>query len=99
MTHPKMLLLVRLKSGLDPDAVMKMVEARAPEFQALEGLQQKYYVRDRGTGEYGGVYLWESATSLADYRKSELRESIAEAYRAEGEPRIEVYEVIKVLRE
>jgi heme-degrading monooxygenase HmoA len=94
-----MVLLVRLKSGLDPVAAMKAVEERAPEFRALEGLQQKYYVRDPKTGEYGGLYLWESEAAMDDYRKSELRKSIAQAYQAEGEPRVEVYEVIKVLRD
>jgi hypothetical protein len=34
-------LLVRFKSPLSFDEVMRVVEERAPEFRALEGLQQK----------------------------------------------------------
>lgn len=94
-----MTLLVRFKSKLSFDEIMKIAEDRAPEFEALEGLQQKYYLQDPATGEIGGLYLWESPEALAAYRDSELRASIAEAYRAEGEPRVEVYRVVKTLRD
>jgi hypothetical protein len=78
---------------------MKIVEERAPEFRALEGLQQKYYLQDPATGEIAGLYLWESPEALDAYRQSELRATIAEAYQAEGQPRVEVYTVVKTLRE
>ena len=98
MTEPKLILLVRFKSPLSLDEVMKVVEERAPEFKALAGLQQKYYLQDAATGEYAGLYLWESPEGLTAYRESELRASIAKAYQAEGEPRVEVYRVLKTLR-
>jgi len=69
------------------------------EFRALAGLQQKYYLQDPATGEIAGLYLWESQEALSAYRESELRASIAEAYQAEGEPRVEVYRVVKTLRD
>ncbi len=78
---------------------MRIAEERAPEFRALAGLQQKYYLQEPATGEYVGLYLWESPESFAAYRDSELRTSIAEAYKVEGEPRVEVYRVMKVLRQ
>lgn len=98
MREPTHMVLVRFKSPLSLDEVMRVVEERAPEFGALAGLQQKYYVQDTATGEYGGCYLWESPDALAAYRDSELRASIAKAYQAEGEPRVEVYRVIMTLR-
>jgi hypothetical protein len=61
--------------------------------------QQKYYLQDPATGEIAGLYLWESQEALAAYRESELRASIAKAYQAEGEPRVEVYRVVKTLRD
>ena len=76
-----------------------MVEERAPEFSALTGLHQKYYLQDAESGEYAGLYLWESPDTLAAFRGSELRASIAEAYQVEGEPRVEVYRVFKTLRD
>jgi len=99
MNEPAQTLLVRFKSTLPLDEVMKVIEERAPEFRALAGLQQKYYLHDEASGEYAGLYLWESPEALDAYRESELRASIAHAYQVEGEPRIEVYRVIKTLRD
>ncbi len=99
MTQPSRVLLVRFKTSMTEDEVMNVATERAPEFRALKGLQQKYYLRDTATGEVAGLYLWDSEGSLAEYRKSELRASIAKAYRTEGEPRVEVYEVLMPLRE
>lgn len=99
MNEPVLALLVRFKSRLTLDEVKTVVEDRAPEFRALAGLQQKYYLQDAATGEYAGLYLWDSPEAVAAYRESELRASIAEAYQAEGEPRVELYRVFKTLRE
>jgi heme-degrading monooxygenase HmoA len=94
-----LVLLVRFKSGLSRDEAEAIVEERTPEFRALPGLQQKYYLEDVNTGDLAGLYLWDSGDSLESFRNSELRASIAEAYRAEGEPRVEIYRVFKTLRE
>lgn len=99
MKPPAMLLLVKFKTSLPFEEVLRVVEKRAPEFRALEGLQQKYYIQDASSGEYAGLYLWESPDAMAAYRDSELRASIAKAYRVEGEPRVEVYQVVKTLRD
>lgn len=99
MKNPALALLVRFKTSLSPAEVSRIVEERAPEFRALPGLQQKYYLQGTDTSEFAGLYLWESSESLESYRDSELRTSIIEAYKAQGEPRIEVYRVFKTLRE
>lgn len=99
MTHPALLVLVRFRSKLPLDEIMRIAEERLPQFRALDGLQQKYYIQDTESGEYGGLYLWESPEALADYRDSELRASIGAAYEVEGEPRVEVYRVVKPLRD
>ena len=99
MSGPVVTLLVRFKSPLSFDEVVKVVEERAPEFRALGGLQQKYYLQDADSGEYAGLYLWETLDALSAFRESELRASIARAYQVEGEPRVEVYRVFKTLRD
>jgi len=99
MSEPRVVLLVRFKSRLSLEEVMHIAKDRAPDFRALEGLQQKYYLQDATTGEIAGLYLWDSPEAVAEYRDSELRASIARAYQAEGEPRIEVYKVLETLRE
>jgi hypothetical protein len=99
MKEPAIAFLIKFKSSLPLDEVMKIVEERAPEFEALEGLLQKYYVHDPESGEIGGLYVWDSPDALADYRSSELRSTIAQAYHTEGEPSIQVYRVLKTLRD
>lgn len=99
MPHPELLVLVRLRSSLPHDEIMTVMRERMPEFRAIEGLQQKYYLEDARAGEYAGLYLWRSRDDLAEFNESELRASIAEAYGVEGEPRVEIYSVITPLRD
>jgi hypothetical protein len=99
MKHPAVVLLVRVRTDLSLDEVMERAEQRMPDFRALGGLQQKYYLHDPETGEIGGLYLWESADALAEYRQSELRKSIADTYEAVAEPRVEVLRIIQPLRD
>lgn len=97
LSKPEMVLLIRFRSRLPLDEVTKVLEERAPEFRALAGLQQKYYLQDTSTGEIAGLYLWRSQNDLTAYQNSKLRTSIAEAYQVEGAPRIEVYRVLQAL--
>jgi hypothetical protein len=99
MSQPAIVLLVRLRSSLPRDEVLRIMEERMPEFRAIEGLQQKYYLEDPESGEYGGLYLWRSSGDLAEYNESELRATIAEAYGVEDKPRVEVYRVLAPLRD
>ena len=99
MSKPSLILLVKFKSPLSLEEVVKVVDSRIDEFRALKGLQQKYYLQEPATQEYAGLYLWESKDDFLAYRDSELRATIAKAYQTEGEPRIEVFSVIKFLRE
>ncbi|MEJ2761378.1 MAG: hypothetical protein P8126_07535 [Gammaproteobacteria bacterium] len=97
MNHPALVLLVKFRTPLSLDEVTQVINNRIGEFRALEGLKQKYYLQDAMTGEYAGLYLWESTDAFTEYRDSELRASIARAYQTEGEPRVEVFKVIKAL--
>ena len=98
MPQPSLILLVKFTSRLSFDEVVRVIDRRADEFRALKGLQQKYYLQDAATREYAGLYLWESREDFLVYRDSKLRAGIAKAYQTEGEPRIEVFNVIKPLR-
>ncbi len=99
MSQPSAVLLVRLRSSLPRAEAERIMRERMPEFRAIEGLLQKYYLEDPESGEYAGLYFWRSPADLAEFSESELRASIAKAYEVEGEPRIEVYEVLTPLRE
>jgi quinol monooxygenase YgiN len=99
MSVPTVVLLVKFKSKLSLDEIRRVMESRIDQFRALPGLKQKYYLLDSKTGELAGLYLWESPEALAEYRHSELSKTIAAAYEAEGEPRIEAYQILTTLRE
>ena len=99
MSQAEVVMRVRFKSDLMLEQLTEIVETRAPEFEALKGLKQKYYLQDIETGEYAGLYVWKTVQAFEEFRKSELRASIAKAYQANGEPNIEVYKVFKVLRD
>jgi heme-degrading monooxygenase HmoA len=92
------ILSVKVKSSLPDSEVLRIMKERAPEFRTFPGLIQKFYGRDKSTGEFAGIYLWDSDQSLHEYRESELARTISEAYQAVGRPRIEVFEVPLVLR-
>jgi hypothetical protein len=42
--------------------------------------------------------VWEDEDSMRDFRETDLAGTIPAAYRVEGEPRVEVFEVVSVLR-
>jgi heme-degrading monooxygenase HmoA len=89
--------IVRYRSRLTDEDVLATVESRAPEYLAVPGLLQKYYLRFPETGEHGGVYLWASTESFQGFRESELARTIPDAYRVEGPPQVELADVSKVL--
>jgi len=91
--------IVKLKSSLPDEELLRIAHERAPQFRAIPGLVQKYYVRGEGEGAFAGVYLWDSKQSLAAFRASDLAKSIPEAYQLAEPPVIEVGEVVFPLRE
>ena len=99
MAQPALIVLVKFRSPLSLQEVTDIINSRIDEFRVFPGLRQKYYMQDTATGEYAGLYLWESSDAFADFRDSELRATIADAYQTEGEPRIEVFNVIDTLRD
>jgi hypothetical protein len=92
------LLLVRFRSALTPEEVVDRYRERLPAFRALPGLTQKHYVHDPATGEWGGIYHFESREALQAYLDGDLRKSIPQAYEMVGEPRVETLEVVEMLR-
>ena len=96
--HPGVMLIVRFKSALAREELERRYKERLPEFQALQGIVQKYYLYDPSTEEWGGLYLWDSQESLDEYVVSDLRRSIADVYEVEGTPRVETAQIVEILR-
>ena len=89
---------VEFPSGLCDEEVRRTMEERAPQFRALPELLQKYYGHERGTGEFCGIYIWNSEASLAAFRASDPARTIPDADRAARQPRIELFDVLFPLR-
>ncbi len=97
--RPTIMLIVRgLKSALTREEMERRYKERLPEFRKFPGLLQKYYSYDESTGEWAGIYLWDTEESLAAYLESDLRKSIPAAYELTQAPRIERYPIVDVLR-
>lgn len=90
--------VIKLKSNLSEDELLKRAHERKPQFEGISGLLQKYYVKTGIPGEYGGIYVWDSPESLQAYRASDLAASIPEAYEVSELPNIEVMQVLFQLR-
>ena len=90
---------VRLKSPLTEEDILEIAHDRAPQFRALSGLVQKYYVRLQEPGKYGGIYIWDSIESLHKFKESELAASIASSYQVSEPPDIELMDLFFSLRE
>ena len=91
--------LVKFKSALSDSEVLNLYDQRAPQYRKLRGLIQKYYIKDKQTGEHGAVYLWDSMQAMEEFQQSELSRSIPETYKIIGQPRMEVIDVVYTLRE
>ncbi len=91
--------IIKLKSDLPEEELLKRAEERASNFKTIPGLLQKYYIKTGNEGEYGGVYLWDSKQSLKNYQTSDLAKSIPSAYAIKQVPDIELLDVIFQLRD
>ena len=88
------MLLVKFHSGLPDDEVEGLLKTRLPLFRAVPGLNQKYYAQEPESGDYVGVYIFESQEALLNYRASELAKSIPGTYHVVGTPRVEVLKLL-----
>lgn len=96
--RPIVMLIVRgLKSELSREELERRYKERLPQFRNVTGLIQKYYSYDESTGEWAGIYLWDSEESLARYLESDLRKSIPAAYELTEPPRVERFPIVDVL--
>ena len=90
--------IIKLKSNLPEEELLNKAREREPRFKAIPGLIQKYYVKTGQSGQYGGIYVWDSPESLQSYRESDLAKSIPEAYEIVEAPNIEIMDILFQLR-
>ena len=90
--------IIKLKSDLPEQELLRRAKEREPRFRAIPGLIQKYYTKMGAPGQYAGIYVWDSRESLKSYRESDLAASIPEAYEITEAPGIEILDVLFQLR-
>ena len=90
--------IIKLKSNLSEEELLNKAREREPQFKAIPGLIQKYYVKTGQSGQYGGIYVWDSLEALQSYRESDLAKSIPEAYEIVEAPNIEIMDILFQLR-
>lgn len=90
--------IIKLKSDLPEEELLKRARERASNFKTIPGLLQKYYIKISKEGEYGGVYIWDSVQSLQSYQQSDLAKSIPSVYAIKEAPDIEIMDIIFQLR-
>lgn len=90
--------IIKLKSNLPVEELISKAREREPQFKAIPGLVQKFYVKTDQDGQYGGVYIWDSPESLQSYHESDLAKSIPVAYEVLEAPNIEIMDILFQLR-
>lgn len=91
--------IVRIKTELSEEEMFKIAKEREPMFKEIPGIIQKYYVKMKEPGMFGGIYIWDSIESLREFRESELALTIAKAYQAIEPPSVEIVDIMFELRE
>lgn len=91
--------VIRLKTTLSEDQLIQKARERQPQFQAIPGLIQKYYVKTAEEGIYAGVYVWDSVESIQEFQQTDLAKSIPQAYEVSETPNIELMNVLFQLRD
>ena len=91
--------IVKLKSSMKEDELLRIAHERKAQIEAIPGLLQKFYVKGNDEGEYRGVYVWDSKESLMTFRDSELAKTIPAAYKTIEAPSIEVLDILFLLRD
>ena len=90
--------IVEFESALTFEEVNQVAKDRKPDYQAVPGLVQKYYIRSEEPNCYKGVMLWDSPAALQAFRETELAQTVGPSYAIVGAPKVSVSEVMFPLR-
>lgn len=90
---------VQFETALTEEEVLAVAHERAPQFRAISGLVQKFYLKLNKPNHFGGFYIWESPEAMMAFKESDLAKTIPAAYRVVGAPDIDIHEMLFPLRE
>ncbi len=85
-------ILFKLPLTANWSELRQKAKSRAESFyQGMAGLHTKAFVLNEETGEYGGLYLWESREALDTFINSDTFKGSQELF---GAPEIKIFDVI-----
>lgn len=90
--------IVKFESNKSREEVLAAAAERKPQFEAMEGLIQKYYLEMDEPNTYGGVYIWKDKASMAEFLSSDLFKGIPAAYGIAAAPNVEIVPGLYPLR-
>ena len=100
MKNAEVVLLVKFKSSLLPEKLMKTCLENLKDFKNVPGLLQKYYLSEESTGAISGFYIFESEKARATFWNSQVAKNIPAKYGVIADSlRVENYEMDIVLNE
>jgi heme-degrading monooxygenase HmoA len=76
------IVFITFESGLSIDDVEDLFRERAGHYREMEGLLQKFYLHDEGSGRVGGIYVFDSEESSEALFESDIHASLRDAYEA-----------------
>ena len=90
--------IVKFESNKTREEVLAAADERKPQFDAMEGLLQKYYLEMDAPNTYGGVYIWKDRASMAAFLESDLFKGIPAAYGIASAPQVQIASGLYPLR-
>jgi hypothetical protein len=100
MKNAEAVLLVKFKSSLSPEDLMKTCQENLEDFRNVPGLLQKYYICEETSGAISGFYIFENKKARATFWNSELAKNIPGKYGVIMDSlRVEQYEMDIVLND
>lgn len=85
-------ILFKLPQTTDWQALKNLAQDRAKNlYQGLPGLKTKAFVLNEETGEYGGLYIWETKEALDAFLSSPTFQSSKEKF---GTPEIKIFDLV-----
>jgi heme-degrading monooxygenase HmoA len=85
-------ILFKLPSSTNWNELRLLAKERAKNlYQGMPGLKTKAFVLDQQTGEYGGLYIWESKEALEIFLNSPTFATSKEKF---GTPEIKIFELV-----
>ena len=76
------IVIITYASGLSSAEIDTLFAERSGEYREMDGLLQKFYLRDEESGRVGGVYVFDSEESRDALFDSDVHESLRDAYAA-----------------